>query len=177
MSAASSSGFWSAWLATSMPRNRCSSQLTQATEKYRQYGQTTYPFLPFLPRTIGFLMNPLNFTWVLLANIFGNLMSRCVLKLTISPSFQQYDMFISIIAVWKDILFIPFPCCSPQHSQQTCFNRTILTPQKSNGKWQATTIWFMSMCYLKQNIMWREIAFTCKRAPHSNATIHSWVAL
>lgn len=94
---------------------------------------TTYPFLPFLPRTIGFLMTPLNFTWVWLANIFGNLMSRCVLKLTVSPSFQQYDMFISIIAVWKDILFIPFPCCSPQHSQQTCFNRTILTPQKSNG--------------------------------------------
>ena len=26
---------------------------------------TTYPFLPFLPRTIGFLMTPLNFTWVL----------------------------------------------------------------------------------------------------------------
>ena len=110
-----------------MPRNRCSSQQTQATVKYGQYGHTAHhlPF-PSLSSPNHRVFDDTAQLYMGFTNIFGNLMSRCVLKLTVSPSFQQYDMFISIVAVWKDILFIPFACCSPQHSQQTCFNRTIL---------------------------------------------------
>lgn len=178
MSAASSSGFWSAWLATSMPRNKCSSQQTQATVKYGQYGHTAH-HLPFPS-----LSSPNHRVFDDTAQLYMGLTSEHLWESHVQMRFE-IDSQPIFSAVWHVYLnhcsLKRYPVHSLSMLQPPTFPTNMFQPNHSHPakiqwKWQATTIWFMSMCYLKQNIMWREIAFTCKRAPHSNATIHSWDA-
>lgn len=135
---------------------------------------------PFLPRTIEFWINPLNFAWVLLASSEHLWESHVQMRFEI----DSQPIFSAVSHVYLNhcgLTSNPLPCWSPHHSQQTCFNLTILRegcfregslmgylhqagrrkPRKNPMEMTSRNHLVYSMCYLKQN----NVAWDC---------IHMW---